>query len=64
MVTPQIELLQSGGQITPKASTEGSLAIAIIGNAVHHKGIKTLVEVIGVSKNLPLEFHILELLMI
>ena len=59
MVTPQIELLQSGrSKLPPKASTEGSLAIAIIGNAVHHKGIKTLVEVIGASKNLPLEFHI------
>ena len=49
---------RAGGLNYPKASTEGSLAIAIIGNAVHHKGIKTLVEVIGVSKNLPLEFHI------
>ena len=59
MVTPQIELLQSGrSKLSPKASKQGPLAVAIIGNAVHHKGIKTLVEVIGASKNLPLEFHI------
>ena len=59
MVTPQIELLQRGRSKTPRnASSEGPLSVAIIGNAVRHKGLSTLVEVLGASRGIPLEFHI------
>ena len=59
MVTPQIELLQRGrSQVPSNASTEGPLSVAIIGNAVRHKGLLTLIEVLGASRELPLEFHI------
>ena len=59
MITPQIELLQRGrSSLPPIASTNGPLNIAVIGNAVRHKGIKTLIELLCVSKGLPLQFHI------
>lgn len=59
MITPQIELLQRGRSVLPLvASTNGPLNVAIIGNAVRHKGIITLIELLGVSKELPLHFHV------
>ena len=59
MITPQIELLQYGRSFLPLvASSSGPLNIAVIGNTVRHKGITTLIELLGVSKELPLQFHI------
>ena len=59
MVTPQLELLHRGRSARPSGdSGEGPLRVAVIGNAVRHKGLKTLIEVIGASRGLPLEFHI------
>ena len=59
MVTPQIKLLQRGrSSLSLVSSKEGPLSVAIIGNAVRHKGIKTLIEVLRASQSFPLEFHI------
>ena len=59
MVTPEIELLQRGRSQAPRdASTEGPLNVAIIGNAVRQKGLSALVEILGASRGIPVEFHI------
>ena len=59
MVTPQINLLERGrAELSHTSSQKGPLNIALIGNAVRHKGITTLIEILGAVNGLPLKFHI------
>ena len=60
MLTPHLAELDSGRSSRPSGiARTGPLRVGVIGNAVHHKGLSTLVEVIRASQDMPLEFHIL-----
>jgi glycosyltransferase involved in cell wall biosynthesis len=60
MLTPHLAELDRGRSSRPSGIAEhGPLRVGVIGNAVRHKGLSILVEVIGASRDLPLEFHIL-----
>jgi len=60
MFTPHLEELERGRAARPKAiARHGPLRVGVIGNAVPHKGLNTLIQVIRASRDLPLEFHIL-----
>jgi glycosyltransferase involved in cell wall biosynthesis len=60
MVTPDVTELDRGRRARPAGiASRGSLRVGVIGNAVPHKGLDTLVQVIRASRDLPLEFHIL-----
>lgn len=60
MVTPDVTELDRGRRARPAGiASQGSLRVGVIGNAVPHKGLDTLVQVIRASRDLPLEFHIL-----
>ena len=59
MVTPKLQELRNGRTRWPhKHAEDGALRVAVIGNAVRHKGLKTLTQVISASQGFPLEFHI------
>ncbi|TVS05312.1 MAG: glycosyltransferase [Cyanobium sp. PLM2.Bin73] len=60
MVTPDVTELDRGRHARPAGiARQGPLRVGVIGNAVPHKGLDTLVQVIRASGDLPLEFHIL-----
>jgi len=60
MFTPNLEELDRGRSGRPAAiARHGSLKVGVIGNAVPHKGLTTLIQVLRASHDIPLEFHIL-----
>lgn len=60
MLTPHLEGLDQGRSGRPVAiARHGPLKVGVIGNAVPHKGLTTLIQVIQASQDMPFEFHIL-----
>ncbi|MBM5792356.1 MAG: glycosyltransferase [Cyanobacteria bacterium K_DeepCast_150m_m2_101] len=59
MLTPGLETLEAAHRPRPPASFEGPLQVGVIGNAMPHKGLDTLVRLIRASHDQPFQLHIL-----
>ena len=59
MLTPGLEELEAGRRRRTAASFQGPLQVGVIGNAMPHKGLATLVRLIRASHDQPFGLHIL-----
>ena len=59
MLTPGLEELEAGRRQRKAASFQGPLQVGVIGNAMPHKGLDTLVNLIRASHDQPFGLHIL-----
>ena len=59
MLTPGLEALEAGRRQRTAASFQGPLQVGVIGNAMPHKGLDTLVRLIAASHDQPFQLHIL-----
>jgi glycosyltransferase involved in cell wall biosynthesis/spore maturation protein CgeB len=59
MLTPGLEELDRARRKRTWSRHPGPLQVGVIGNAVPHKGLATLVQVIRASHDLPIDLHIL-----
>ncbi|MFM7286828.1 MAG: glycosyltransferase, partial [Cyanobium sp.] len=59
MLTPGLDALDRARRKRTESQYPGPLQVGLIGNAMPHKGLATLVQVIKASQSLPIEFHIL-----
>jgi glycosyltransferase involved in cell wall biosynthesis len=59
MLTPGLNELNNGRQKRKSNHHPGHLQVGVIGNAMPHKGLATLVHVIRASHDLPIDLHIL-----
>ncbi len=59
MLTPNLQQLEEGRRQRTAASFQGALQVGVIGNAMPHKGLDTLVRLIRASHDLPIALHIL-----
>ena len=59
MLTPGLEELEAGRRRRTAASFQGPLQVGVIGNAMPHKGLDTLVRLIRASHDQPFGLHIL-----
>ena len=59
MLTPDLMMLEAGRRERPAAAFQGPLQVGVIGNAMPHKGLDVLVQLIQASHDLPLQLHIL-----
>jgi glycosyltransferase involved in cell wall biosynthesis len=59
MLTPELDALDRARRKRTGTHHPGPLQVGVIGNAMPHKGLSTLVRVIKASRGLPIELHIL-----
>jgi glycosyltransferase involved in cell wall biosynthesis len=59
MLTPGLDELDRARRKRTRSRHPGSLQVGVIGNAMPHKGLATLVRVIKAIRGLPIELHIL-----
>ena len=59
MLTPKLQQLEAGRRRRPATSFQGPLQVGVIGNAMPHKGLATLVQLIAASHDQPFGLHIL-----
>ncbi|QVL53543.1 MAG: glycosyltransferase [Cyanobium sp. M30B3] len=59
MLTPELDGLNRARRKRCRTHHPGPLQVGVIGNAMPHKGLTTLVRVIKASRGLPIELHIL-----
>ncbi|MFU8884721.1 MAG: glycosyltransferase [Cyanobacteriota bacterium] len=59
MLTPNLQELEEGRRQRTAASFQGPLQVGVIGNAMPHKGLDTLVRLIRASHDQPFQLHIL-----
>jgi len=59
MLTPELDALDRARRKRTGTHHPGPLQVGVIGNAMPHKGLSTLVRVIKATRGLPIELHIL-----